>query len=455
MKKTLTEDTLSDPSQNRHAPAAPPRRSTPKRRRAPFTRSQKLVIALALAVAVVAAIPLGTYLAMKISQKQHPQAQSTSTTTPAASPTASATQRETKFINQMISQMSLAEELGQMLIVEWDASSFGSDLQYMIVNQHVSGTILYGTSVEGISQAAALNAASQANARIPLFVSIDQEGGCVNRLGPITGYRPSARQIGASNDPSVAYQQGVSDAQILKEIGVNLDLAPVVDVQTVSDDAINAVPGMDCFGTRMYGTTAEQVATYAGAYLNGLEDHDIIGSLKHFPGLGADDTVDPHDAVVVLNHSKTDLNKIDFAPYRMLLAQGNVDMIMTTHELVPAYDPHMPATLSPILVSQVLRGDLGFQGVIVTDTLHMGAITNPKPAGLGMTMPQAAVLAVIAGNDLLLGPWNPTQTQAMLDALTNAVTSGQITKARIDLSVQRILALKIKYGLLKIPANFS
>lgn len=196
---------------------------------------------------------------------------------------------------------------------------------------------------------------------------------------------------------------------------------------------------------REFGTTPEQVATFAGAYLNGLQDQGVIGTLKHWPDLGTD-TVDPHYVLPVLNRSQDDLNRIDFAPYRTLLAQGNVDMIMSTHELVPAYDPTLPASLSPILIDQVLRRDLGFEGVVITDSLYMGALTQHWTPG------QAAVLAVLAGNDLLLDLYNIQGVQEMLDALKAAVESGQISKARIDLSMQRILALKIKYGLIKFPS---
>jgi beta-N-acetylhexosaminidase len=283
------------------------------------------------------------------------------------------------------------------------------------------------------------DAASQAHAQIPLFISTDQEGGLVNRLLPITGWRPSAEQIGATNDPNQAYQQGVSDATILSQLGINLNLAPVADVQTISDDA-TIIP------TRMYGTTPDKVTSFVSAYLNGLQGLDVIGCLKHWPGLGWS-TVDPHDALPVTNRSQADLNNIDFAPYRALIAKDQVDMIMSTHTLVTAYDPNMPATLSPIMIDQVLRHDLGYQGVVITDGLYMGAITAR------WSVAQAAVLAVIAGNDLLLGPWNHYETQKVLDALHQAISSGQITKARIDESVKRILALKIKYGLIKVPAN--
>jgi beta-N-acetylhexosaminidase len=459
MEEIATEDYTSDASQNHaapyaqapfyedhsraYAPAATLSPSTRRRRRAPYTRVQRLVIALATLAAVVAAVPLGAYLTLPRTSHQHQQTQSTSTATPASTPTASAAQRETQFINQMISRMSLDEELGQMIMVAFSGTSYNDSLQYMIVNQHASGAILYAGNVETTTQTAGLIAAAQANATIPLFFGVDQEGGLINRLQNIVGPRPSARDIGATNDPTVAYRQGVSDGQILRQMGFNINFAPVVDVQTLSDAAYDATT-MWGFEYREYGNTPEKVASFAGAYLNGLQDQGVIASLKHWPGIGGI-TEDPHQGLPILNRSQADLNKIDFAPYRMLLAQGNVDMIMSTHVLDTAYDPKMPATLSPIMIDQVLRHDLGYQGVVITDALDMGALSSR------WSVAQAAVLAVIAGNDLLLGVWSPGQMQNILDALKAAIASGQITRARIDLSVQRILALKMKYGLIKMP----
>jgi len=445
-KQTHTPPEQTHPSTAQPSPPSPPIRAGHRSRRIPYTRREKVIIWSLLIVAFVAALPIGAYLTMKITERQQqaqpPVAYPVGTEAIAASPRVlDQERREAQYIDQMIAHMTLDEELGQMIIVQFTGDTFNSDLQYMLVNQHAGGTILYASNVQTIAQTQALDAASQAHAQIPLFISTDQEGGLVNRLKPITGGRPSAQQIGDSNNPNLAHQQGTSDGQILSQLGINLNLAPVVDVQTISNSA-TIIP------TRMFGTTAAKVVTFAGDYLVSLQDQGVIGCLKHWPGLGAA-TVDPHDALPIFNRSQANLNNIDFAPYRALIAQGDVDMIMSTHELVPAYDPNLPATVSPIMIDQVLRHDLGYQGVVITDGLYMGALAQR------WTVAQAAVLAVIAGNDLLLGPWNHVEVQKVLDALHAAINSGQITKARIDLSMQRILALKIKYGLITVPANFG
>lgn len=412
-------------------------------KRHPFTRIQKLLFCSTLLIILLASLPIGAYFVLKTFERRQAQAASPSALPVDGSievaPSRDPERKLARFIEQTISKMTLDEELEQMIIVHFGGHGYSSELQKMVADQHVGGYILYEFNIQTLAQTHALDSAAQADASLPLFVFTDQEGGVVNRLAPITGRRPSAEAMGATNNPNVAFQEGASDAKYLIQMGVNVDLAPVVDVQTVSDGA-TIMPG------RMFGTTPEKVTTFAGAYLDGLQGQNIIGSLKHWPGLG-NATVDPHDRLPVFQRSRQDLNAIDFAPYRALITQGNVDMIMSTHELVTAYDSNLPASVSPILIDQVLRHELGFQGVVVTDALYMGALSYR------WSMPQAAVLAVIAGNDLLMGPGNASQVQQMVNALHAAVDSGQISKARIDLSVERILALKIKYGLLKVPGN--
>jgi beta-N-acetylhexosaminidase len=340
-------------------------------------------------------------------------------------------------IDHIMSQMTLQEKLGQLIVVAFHGTTLSPDLKNMIVNQHAGGVMLYAQNITGYAQAKALDAAVQGQAQIPLFIATDQEGGLVNRLQSIIGPQPSAQQLGNTNNPANARKSGTLDGQTLKQIGINVDLAPVVDVHSSPQTVII---------TRMFGATPQKVSTFAGAYLDGLQSQGVIACLKHWPGLGSS-PVDPHNALPVIARSQQELNDIDFAPYHTLISQGDVNMIMSTHELLPAYDDKLPSSLSPILINQVLRHNLGYQGVIITDALYMGALAKWSEA-------QAAVLAFEAGNDLLLGPWNSYQVQLILNALEAAVARGQISKARVDLSVERILALKIKEGLITVSPNW-
>lgn len=402
-------------------------------------RRKRAILSVALLVVVLAALPLGAHLLL---QGQHTQHAHT-----APSVTVDATivvpksldpdRRIARLVDHLLSRMSLQQELGQLIVVSFVGTTLTPDLQNMIAHQYAGGVMLYGYNIDNFSQVQALDAASQAQAQIPLFIATDQEGGLVNRLLSIIGPRPSALEIGDTNDPENARKRGVEDGQALQQIGINLDLAPVVDVHSAPQTVII---------TRMFGTTPEKVATFAGAYLDGLQSQGVIGCLKHWPGMGAS-PIDPHDALPIITRSQQELNDIDFAPYRALINQGNVNMIMSTHELITAYDSQMPSSVSPIMIDQVLRHDLGYQGVVITDGLYMGALAR-------WTIAQAAVLAIMAGNDLLLGPWNTYEVQKVLDALQEAVASGQISKARLDLSVERILTLKIEEGLINVPPSW-
>ena len=186
----------------------------------------------------------------------------------------------------------------------------------------------------------------------------------------------------------------------------------------------------------------------AGAYLKGLQQSGkIIGTLKHFPGLG-DVTTDPHVGVPQLTRSQADLEQIDWAPYRTLIQQSkSVHAIMVTHEIVQALDPTVPSSLSYKVVTGILRNEMGFKGVIMTDSLTMEGIAADYNEA------QAAALSVEAGSDLLMGASTPSDLAAMIQGIKQAMNDGQISQQRIDDSVRRILTMKYEMGLLTIPAN--
>jgi beta-N-acetylhexosaminidase len=278
----------------------------------------------------------------------------------------------------------------------------------------------------------------QSNSSIPLAVAIDQEGGTVDRLINLDGPRPAASDIGATNDPNKARAEGIQDAKDLASYGFNLNLSPVVDVNNAYNSQLVG---------RTYGNNAALVTEMAQAYLQGLQQSGkVLGTLKHFPGLG-DVSTDPHIGVPDLNRSKSDLETIDWAPYRTLIKQGNVHAVMVTHEIVHAIDSSIPSSLSHKVVTGVLRNEFGFQGVIVTDSLTMESITAYYSEG------QGAALAVEAGDDLLMGASTPRDVASMIEGIKQAVNSGTISQQRIDDSVRRILMLKYEMGLLTIPTT--
>jgi beta-N-acetylhexosaminidase len=352
-----------------------------------------------------------------------------------AQPTKPSTLSDTELARRIVQHMSLQEKLGQMVIVEFYGSTLTGDLQQMIQQNHVGGVLIENKNgnAQTRAQLVAINRTMQNTAHIPLFITTDYEGGVVNELRQITGERPSESQIGATADPQQAYQAGHAAAMDLSGLGLNVNFMPIVDVLTNPNN-----PGLP---QRSFGSDPKLVTDMGRAYLKGLSDGGIVGCLKHFPGLGSA-SIDPHYSLPYMNRSLATLNAVDLVPYRTLIREGNVPMVMVTHILNPQLDPNLPTSLSPRVVTDLLRKNLNFQGVIISDTLWMGGISNTY------SLSQAAILAVQAGTDLLLGPRGLNDTQTMIYGLQQAVTTGQISTSQIDASVTHILALKLKYKII-------
>jgi beta-N-acetylhexosaminidase len=283
--------------------------------------------------------------------------------------------------------------------------------------------------------------AMQLNASIPLLVSTDEEGGEVERVQKIFGDRPGAMQTYQTGkvDNAVKLAHGV--AHDLQTLGINVDLAPDVDVL----QANNASSYMD---TRTFGYSAQSVITYGGAYLRTLQGDGEIGALKHFPGLGAAKT-DAHTTLPVINSSKDTIYSTDLAPYKYLISSSNPlnmpGMIMTTDLLMPALDPVYPAELSHKIITGILRDQLHYDGVVITDALWMEGIAKK------WNLVQAALMALNAGCDMLLGNIGSDQMVMVLNGLKSALNNGQLSMSRVNEAVTRIIALKFHYHILHTP----
>jgi beta-N-acetylhexosaminidase len=346
-----------------------------------------------------------------------------------------------QYINLIVNKMTLDQKLGQMMIVQFVGPTYALPISTMISQYNVGAVLVFtanGNVVDKDQLTSLIKQMKGASTTIPLAVAIDQEGGTVDRLVNLDGPRPAEATIGATNDPNQARQAGEQAAKDLTSYGFNLNLAPVVDVTNVYNAQMY---------DRTYGNTPALVTKMAGAYLQGLQKSGkVVGTLKHFPGLG-DVSTDPHLSIPQLTRSKSDLEKIDWAPYRALIKSGNVHAIMVTHEIVQAIDTTEPSSLSPKVIQGVLRKELGFQGVVMTDSLTMEALLQYA------TMPQAAVLSIEAGADLIMGASSPEDVASMFQSIKQAMSSGGITQQRINESVHRILMMKYAMGLLPIPKN--
>ncbi len=345
-----------------------------------------------------------------------------------------------EYAGDIISQMSLDDEIAQMIMIKLIGTNYSSTEAVMVQREHVGAVLAFGDAIANPSQVRQLTASLAQHAYLPLWIATDQEGGYVNRFQPLVGYRPGEEVIGATGNLAAATAAGQQTAKDFASFGFNFDLAPVVDINQ---------PGVttgQLYG-RMYSTDPNAIAPMANAYLEGLQQSGkIVGTLKHFPGLGAAST-DPHRGLPIIYKTQAQLDAHEFVPYRQLLTMGNVQAIMVTHEYLPEIDPAYPATLSHKITTGLLRDDLGFQGVIVTDSLDMEALAEQYP------IDQAGLLAAEAGADVLMGPSTPDAVQAIIDDISSAVQSGKIAKSRIDDSVRRILTLKIAMGLIHMPAS--
>jgi beta-N-acetylhexosaminidase len=355
-------------------------------------------------------------------------------------PTEALTRAQLEKVQHIIAGMTLDQKLGQLIIVEYLGNNYQGGLQYMISQQFVGGYVYqesnsnFDPPYNVASQVDALSQQAMHDAKIPLMIATDQEGGLVNRLSKFHGYLPSAADIAASGKPGMAFTQGSQSAKWMLELGINTDLAPVVDVHTVDPPVLV---------TRMFGSDPKTVASYAGAFLSGLQNNGVAGCLKHFPGLGAI-TSDPHTGLPTVNRSLADLNAIDLAPYKLMIQSDQPAMIMSTDVLMPAIDPTLPAELSPKAINGILRKQLGYDGVVITDGLYMHGISDR------WSLSQAAVLSIIAGNDMIEGPYTPDLVANVVAALKQALQQGTLTMNRVDQSVERILLLKIHFGIIKL-----
>lgn len=332
----------------------------------------------------------------------------------------------------LVRNMSLDDKLGQMIVIQFTDTTYTPQQAQMVRPFHPGGVILYGYAMGTGRQVRSLLAGAQHDSPIPMFTFTDLEGGVVDRLAPYVGDHMSAPAMAASGDPAVAGRTGGQVARDLLSFGFNADLAPDVDVAVVM--------GPDQWG-RTFGSTPVPVTTYAGAWLQGLQQGGVVGALKHFPGLGAA-TTDAHKALPIINRSRAELEATELAPYRALIAAGGVYMVMSTDELVPALDSKMPAELSRPIITGILRDELHFDGVAITDALYMAGVADR------WSFTQAAVLAIEAGNDMIMAPWQPMMVQGILSGLKQALAKGTLTMSQVDTSVRRILALKIRFHLL-------
>ena len=384
--------------------------------------------------ATIQSLPLGsTFVTLPLSPAQISQLQHMPTRL-----------RAKQLASLYVSHMSLDEKLGQLFMVQaitqYDSANT-ADTLYMLNQLHAGGIIMYAIQMNTFNQTKGDIQNMQDHASIPLIVSADEEGGEVERVQNIFGDRPGAMQTYQTGNVDNATKLGDGVAHDLQQVGINADLAPDVDVL----QANNASGYMD---TRTFGTTPQSVITYGGAYLRAVQGSGEIGCLKHYPGLGAA-TTDAHYSLPVINSSKDTIYSTDLAPYQSLLSSSdplnNPGMIMTTDLMMPALDPNLPAELSPTIITGILRNQLHYDGVVITDALWMDGIAQK------WNLVQASIMSLNAGDDMLLGAIGSSQMEMVLSGLKNALQDGQLSMDRVNQAVTRIITLKFQYHILQTP----
>jgi beta-N-acetylhexosaminidase len=350
--------------------------------------------------------------------------------------------KDKRLASLYVSRMSLDDEIAQLLMVEYRyATHYSTDLDVMLNQQHVGGVIMYREQINTTEQTRQDTSQMQKRSTLPVFIAVDEEGWNVSRLTNLHPknrfYRKDADDIRATGDINVATSEGRKVAQDLLALGINMNLTPDVDVST--DTQYIGYDG------RSFGSTPGEVIKYAGPYMKAMQATGVIGCIKHFPGIGSVERGnDPHEVLPTITENKDQLHQNDIATFTHFIQstdpQERANVVMPTNVMVPSVDPTYPAEFSHTIITDILRKQLHFDGVVLTDALVMGGVQlNGRPLTLG----QAGVMALQAGDDMLMGANNPTEAEGMITLIKAAIQDGTLTRARVDEAATRIIALKM------------
>lgn len=337
-------------------------------------------------------------------------------------------------VEEQVKSMTLEEKVGQMVLIGLDGYVMDDNTRNMIENNLVGGFILFGRNVKNANQLLdlvnSLKSTNSAN-RVPLFVSVDEEGGRITRMPMELKKLPSNKTIGKVNNAEFSFEIGSVLAEEIKAFGFNMDFAPVLD--------ISSSPRNPVIGDRSYGSYAEIVSKLGIQTMKGISMGGVIPVVKHFPGHG-DTTVDSHIGLPSVNNDMERLKSFELVPFKDAI-DNQADAVMIAHILMNKIDPQSPASLSKAVITELLRNQLNFDGVVITDDMTMGAITKNYNIG------DAAVKSVKAGSDIVLVCHGYDNGLAVINALKNAIQNGSIPEETVNKSVYRILKVKRKYNL--------
>jgi beta-N-acetylhexosaminidase len=336
----------------------------------------------------------------------------------------------------ILEKMPLDVKIGQMLMIGFKGQDIDDSLGKMIQSVKPGAIVLFGRNIRTARQITDLNAAAQKLAvktsGIPLLIAADQEGGNVVRI-KTTYPLPSALALGLTDDTALVERAGSASGNLMKTLGLNMNLAPVMDV---------AAAGKSKFlGTRSFGSDPNLVTKMSFSFAAGLDASGVMPTAKHFPGHGGFDG-DSHLGAVENDEDRSHLDRLDLAPFTHMAAQSKLPWaVMLAHVSYPALDPSKtPATFSKPIVTGLLRGKLGFNGIVLTDDIEMAGASTVANVN------ERAIRAVEAGADLIMIAWNRKIQSSVSKALASAVKSGRLSESRIDESLRRLLTAKRRFA---------
>jgi beta-N-acetylhexosaminidase len=341
-------------------------------------------------------------------------------------------------VDAILDKLTVEEKVGQLLLLGFGGTKMDATIATFLDDMKPGGVALFGRNIDTPEQTVRLirdvhaHDPAQHIGGVPMFIAVDQEGGNVVRLKRGATILPSAMALGAANDPELARRAGAALGRDLRLLGFNMNLAPVLDV--------NSNPENPVIGIRSFGENASAVADLGVAYMQGIQSEGVLAVAKHFPGHG-DTDADSHYHLPVVLHDKHRLDDVELLPFARAFSEG-LDAIMTAHIALPALgddgEKDLPATVNPRVLTSLLRDELGYDGLVMTDGLEMQGIVQRFGSG------EAAVRAVLAGADMVMVLWYPEKKREVRDAILTAVQSGRIPSWRLDQAVRRVLVAKAR-----------
>ncbi|MBU5214240.1 beta-N-acetylhexosaminidase [Heyndrickxia oleronia] len=346
----------------------------------------------------------------------------------ASTPTQKSNDPIEEKVDHLLKKMTLEEKVGQLVIVGFQTKQPDSLITAMIRDYHVGGVILYDRNMDSPNQVTHLTSDLQRLAlenthQIPLIVSIDQEGGQIVRMRDHVSPIPSQQDLARNKNQETVYNTAVQTGSELKAMGINVNYAPVLDLSNLD--------------SRSFGEDPQKAKELGEKVIAGFTKSGITATLKHFPGNGRSN-IDPHKDTSAVQANQLDLENNDIYPFKKIIEEVNHQnfFVMVTHIKYPAYDKENPASLSPIIIQQLLRNKLGYKGIVVTDDLEMGAVSKYY------SYKELGYSAVKAGADLLLVCHTFDSQKEVINGMIEAVKTNKLSEERINESVKRILTYK-------------